>query len=75
MTDHPESIFAFRDNPAAPLKYIVAPGEQIRSGDLITLDQKSGKVRKFINGVDTGPAFSVPPGSRVTGDGFLEIPR
>lgn len=74
MTDDMHT-FAFRDNANAPLKFIIVPGEKIEPLDLVTLDAATGKIRKYVNGVDNGRAFNVPPGSRVTEDGYLEMPR
>lgn len=71
----PERTLAFRDSPSGPLTFIMKPGETIEPGDLITLDRATGKMRKFVSGVDTGQAFTVPLGSRVTEDGYLEMPR
>lgn len=39
--------------------FVIAPGEAIRSGDLVTVDQSTGKVRKFVVGQDAN-GFRVP---------------
>lgn len=66
--------FAFRPHAAAALQYVVAPGETLEPGDLIMLDRKTGMVRKAYSD-ETGQKFTVPPGSRINEQGYLEMPR
>lgn len=69
----PIDAFAFRDSPTAPLKFVLTPGEDVKPGDLITVDRQTGRVRKWRE--CDGQKFVVPLGSRVTGEGYLEMPR
>lgn len=70
----PDRTFVFRDGPTDTLKLVIAPAETLRVGDVVILDRDTGKIRRALP-EDTGQKFTVPPGSRVTGDGYLEMPQ
>jgi hypothetical protein len=42
--------------------FVIAPGEAIQPGDLVTIDEGTGKLRRFVMGVDAN-GFRVPRGS------------
>jgi len=52
----------------------IVPGESVAEGDLLIFDQARGVARKARPDED-GRKFVVPKGSRVTGDGYLVMPR
>lgn len=54
-------------------RFVIAPGEDLRPGDLIGIDPATGKMRK-VTPQHSGQKYTLPPGSRVTDDGYLEIP-
>ncbi|HUD89955.1 hypothetical protein [Sphingobium sp.] len=54
--------------------FILAPGEIVEPGDLVTVDRFNGKLRRFIAGVDEN-GFRVPAGSMVDASrGHLVMP-
>lgn len=67
-----DQVFAFRDSPTGNLKFVLAPGETVDVGTMVALDRESGKVRRARG--DDLQKFTVPPGSRTTSDGYLEMP-
>lgn len=58
------------DHPRHRLK--VAPGETLQVGDWLTIDWKTGHVRKA-RPEDTTFKFPMPPNATITGDGKLEM--
>ncbi|WP_242136948.1 hypothetical protein [Sphingomonas sp. TREG-RG-20F-R18-01] len=68
----PDRTFAFRESATSPLKYVMTPGVTVEPGDWLALDRSTGKVRKAVATDLT--KFIAPLGSRMTDDGYLEMP-
>ncbi len=67
--DYPAGSFA-----VSMESFFLRAGETLEVGDVVCFDRDTGKLRKCLPG-DEGHRFTIPPGSRVTADGYLEMPR
>lgn len=55
------------------VRFVLSSGEDLKPFDLVGIDPATGKLRK-VTPQEPGRKFNVPPGSRVTDDGYLEMP-